>query len=683
MRLDFSVYATEHRNSAVEAEWWLGELEREIERLKEHPKEELMAQRAWDWHLHEMREAATMDHSMLDETLGDPSPAPKVSDFTPINHHGYSDTAPIDSEYDHATIKSTAADKPRAQKRRKIQPSAATTASKPKKAARSKKTKRAKTAAQLDCQDISQSLLRTKPTSSGDGALRAKIRPSFGGIPLEQNLEPHRIGNTPIDFEVEPAPFGLADKCQAAYTNVRGDVVNQATPPTPPKSDEVEAELNYNDQSRDRKSATKHQASPDIDVERPIEENPESDGSIITTDFGAPPSTQTSPPTLQERDFLGMITVDKFEPLDLISDELFELGDMECGDHGGEDEFSIDDDCLEEMMQSMAVPVEEEPVGSHWRPLEFSDDALCIDKQPENDQSHWPGAITGSDGVVMYDEGPTIVMNNIMNGPSSPSWSSQASCILTHATGNAEPDRARTSEGSENCFEDHDLDDSLIDLMINESKGLQVTSPATPAKRPSSPKLKWLSPKTYTPAKSTQILIFPRDDPHIVPVNFNDDALPFIRPPFPKAVRDRSPILGLSNRTVLRICFRIGEALNAAAVASRTNVDAIIELYARVLHSSREVSGGYKQFFQFGDLFTNKPPYLSGTYALWKGVGLWDNDSRELVGDQGRGKMTRVLGRMKRKDPVQGQGPGVEMVVLSIWEVDWEEIGAAKGIVCD
>ena len=656
------------------------ESEREMERLKEYQKEELMAQRAWGWHLHEMRESATIDHSMSDETLGDPYPAPKVSDFTPINHHGYPDTAPIDSEYDNATTKSTAADKPRAQKRRKIQSSAATTASKPKKAARSKKTKRAKTAAQLDCQDISQSLSRTKPTSSGDGALGAKIRPSFGGIPLEQNLEPRRIGKTPVEFEVEPAPFGLADKCQASYTNVRGDVVNQATPP---KRDEVEAELNHNDQSRDQESAAKQQASPDIDVERPIEENSESGGSIITRDFGAPPFTQTSPPTLQEPDSLDTMMVGKLEPLDLISDELFELADIQCGDHGGEDEFSMDDDCLEEMMQSMAVPVEEEPVGSDSRPLEFSDDALCNDKQSENDQSHWPRAIADSDGVVMYDEGPRIVVSDIINVPSSPSRSSQASCILTHATGNAEPDRARTSEGSENCFEDHDLDDSLIDLMINESKRLQVTSPATPAKRPSSPKLQWLSPKTYTPAKSTQILISPRGDPHLMPVNFNGDALPFIRPPFPKAVRDRSPILGLSNRTVLRICFRIGEALNAAAVASRTNVDAIIELYARVVISSREVSGGYKQFFQFGDLFTDKPPYLSGTYTLWKGVGLWDNDSKELVGDQGRGKMTRVLGRMKRMDPVQGQGPGVEMVVLSIWEVDWEEIGAAKGIVCD
>ena len=69
------------------------------------------------------------------------------------------------------------------------------------------------------------------------------------------------------------------------------------------------------------------------------------------------------------------------------------------------------------------------------------------------------------------------------------------------------------------------------------------------------------------------------------------------RPPFSKAVQNRSPILGLTDRTVLRICFRIGEALNAAAVALRENVDAIIEFYARVVSSSREASGGYKQYF--------------------------------------------------------------------------------------
>ena len=592
-----------------------------------------------------MREAATtmMDEPMLHETSEvreGPHPAPTISGFTAINNPRYSDTALICPKHEETAVKSTSADKPRAPKRRKTQPSAATTASKPKKAPSSKKTKRAKTAAQLVCQDISQGLSRTKPTSSGNGALHA---------------------------------------------NVHGKFLNQATPPTPPKSDEVKAVINHNDQSYGQDSAAERQASSNVHVEPSVQRNAESDDGIIIRDFGAPPFTQTSPRTVQKcRGLQGKWLIGEFDPLDSISDDLFDVDDVNRGDYGEQDEFPMDNGCLEEMMQSMAVPAEEEPLSSGWLPRDFSDDSPYIDEQLENDQSHWPGAIPDSDGTFTYDEDAALAVSDIIDVPSSPHLSSQASCILTHVTGNANvnPGRRRTSEVPESCFDDNDLDDGLIDLIVDESKSSQITFPVTPAKRPLSPKLLWLSPKTYTPAKVSPKPVSPTDDPHLVPMNSNSDALPFMRPPFPKAVRDRSPIIGLTNRTVLRICFRIGEALNAAAVASRTNVDSIIELYARVVSSSREASEGYKQSFQFADLFTDKPPYLGGTYTFWKGVDLWDNDSKGLIGEQGRGEMVRVLGRIKRKEPGQGQGPGAEMVILSIWEVDWEDVGVAKGIAC-
>lgn len=647
-------------------------------------KDGMTARRAWGWDLREMREAA-----MMDEPPEDSHPAPTIFGFTPINHPGYSDPVPSHPEPEDAAIKSKSADKPRGPKRRKT--AAATTAAKPRKAASSKKTRKARTVAQSDCLDISQGLSRTKPTSSGDGALPMKAGLCLGETPLAHGLGLQRIGDTSAGLEVKPAAIlkkkeskssGLADKYQAAYANVRANVVNRPTPPTPPKSDEFNAEPSLNDQSHDLDSAIERQASPKFDLETSIQGIPESDGSIIVRDFGAPPFTQTSPSTLQGRDCQGTMTVDEFDPLDSMADDLFEIDHIKSGHHGEKDEFPMNDECLEEMMQSMAVPAEEEPLGPDWQPQDFSDDTLYIDEQLDNDQPHWPGAIPDSDGVVLYEETPTLEPIDIIDVPSSPQLSSQASCVLTHVTGNVNPDRARTSEGSEECFDDNDLDDDLIDLMVDEAKSLQATPPVTAAKRLSSPKLQWLSPRTYTPAKSSQIPVSPTKDPHLVPMNSNGDALPFMRPPFPKAIRDRSPILGLSNRTVLRICFRIGEALNAAAVASRTNIDAIIELYARVLSSSREASGGYKQSFQFGDLFTDKPPYLSATYTFWKGVKPWDHDSKGFVGEHGRGKMARVLGRIKKNEPAKGKGPGVEMAVLSIWEVDWEDIDVAKGITC-
>ena len=59
-------------------------------------------------------------------------------------------------------------------------------------------------------------------------------------------------------------------------------------------------------------------------------------------------------------------------------------------------------------------------------------------------------------------------------------------------------------------------------------------------------------------------------------------------------------------------------------------------------------------------------------------MNLWDVDSKVFVGEKGRGKIARVMGRMKRCE----REKGCEMVILSIWEVDWEEVGIAKGLVC-
>lgn len=471
---------------------------------------------------------------------------------------------------------------------------------------------------------------------------------------------------------------------QADYHDTsQKNVLIEAIPPIPRRSEQVKIELEYNDLSYDQDLTPERQAGPIIDVRPSLDKTLKTDGSIIVRDFGVPPFTQTSPLdsqvcNAQETKLMD----DAFDPLNSASGNALKHDGTKGGEHSRGDEFPIDDECLEEMMRSMPVPAEEEPLGSDWQPQDLSDDTLVDDGQLLNDESHWPGAIPDLDDRILYDEDRTSTASNIIDVPSSPGLSSQASCILAHVTGNANPDRVRTSEGSENCFDDYDLDDGLIDLMVGESQHLQVI-PETSVKRPVSPKLKWLPPKNYTPAKSSQLPASSHHDPpQRLRMDSNSDVLPFVRPPFPSPVRDRSPILGLTSRTVLRVCFRIGEGLNAAAVASRTNVDAIVELYARIVSSSREANGGYKQHFQFGDLYTDKPPYLSGLYTLWKGVGLWDNDSKELAGERGRGKMVRVLGRIKKKEPRHEKEPGVEMIVLSIWEVDWEDIGVAKGIAC-
>ena len=168
--------------------------------------------------------------------------------------------------------------------------------------------------------------------------------------------------------------------------------------------------------------------------------------------------------------------------------------------------------------------------------------------------------------------------------------------------------------------------------------------------------------------------------PHVIPFDKAGNAIPFARPTFPSPLQDRSPIPGLISRPCLRTCFRIGEALNAFASTSRSNIDAVVELYALVLASHRE---GYKQFFHLGDLFTpTKPPYLNGIFGLWRSNRLWDADSKPLLTDartEGaeRKKMCRVVGRMKRNEKME-----VEMMILSVWECSWEDVQVVKGVIC-
>lgn len=151
---------------------------------------------------------------------------------------------------------------------------------------------------------------------------------------------------------------------------------------------------------------------------------------------------------------------------------------------------------------------------------------------------------------------------------------------------------------------------------------------------------------------------------------------PFARPPFPTAnVAARSPVTGLSSNMLLRTCFRIGEALSQASLCTRDNQDAFTELFARVTFSSREADGK-KQNFQFGDIFHNKPPFISGVLEKYASSDLQKTESFELITvDQEKredelGQMVRVLGRVKRVI----QGRGYSMDIVNIRKTDWEEV---------
>ncbi|KAL9009071.1 MAG: hypothetical protein Q9173_005869 [Seirophora scorigena] len=246
----------------------------------------------------------------------------------------------------------------------------------------------------------------------------------------------------------------------------------------------------------------------------------------------------------------------------------------------------------------------------------------------------------------------------------------------------------------EDTYNDEDLEAGLLCLENLQSAQVPPSSPLLLPKQEGTTELRWVlsnsvspavspvnptplskSPSGSPPARSPALAFTthpskPKDVPWKVSFDEAGHPVPFVRCPYPALVRDRSPVIGLSSSTFLRTCFRVGEALNAGGTAIRTKTDAVIELYARVAHSERP-PGSLKQQFQFADIFCpDKPPFLKGTYGLWKGVELWDLDSKVFLGEKGKGKMARVVGRMVRDEKTRG----LELSMLSVWEADWEDV---------
>lgn len=151
---------------------------------------------------------------------------------------------------------------------------------------------------------------------------------------------------------------------------------------------------------------------------------------------------------------------------------------------------------------------------------------------------------------------------------------------------------------------------------------------------------------------------------------------PFARPDFPSLIRDRSPVVGLSPQTFLRVCFRVAEMLKEGARRNALQENAIIELFARVTHSSRE-SGTSEQHFQFADLWHDRPPFPSGLLANYRTPDLLQTESKVFIG-AGEAKMARCFGRLKRDAQ---SSTGWLLDIISIRTTDWEEIRWTKRIV--
>ncbi|KAK3492920.1 uncharacterized protein B0T23DRAFT_152867 [Neurospora hispaniola] len=152
---------------------------------------------------------------------------------------------------------------------------------------------------------------------------------------------------------------------------------------------------------------------------------------------------------------------------------------------------------------------------------------------------------------------------------------------------------------------------------------------------------------------------------------------PFARPPFRSPLRNKSPVEGLLNTTVLRTCFRLDSVFKEVTQCFREDQEVTFELFARVSYSSRE-KGSRVQHFQLIDLFEEQPPHLSGVLTRWKNDSLVEKEASRFL-DVPNNKMCRCMCRpRKAKKPEIGW----DLEVLRIRVTDWHEIESVRSVVC-
>lgn len=214
----------------------------------------------------------------------------------------------------------------------------------------------------------------------------------------------------------------------------------------------------------------------------------------------------------------------------------------------------------------------------------------------------------------------------------------------------------------------------------------------------SSPSLECASLPAFKPPLPKSVELITQQSSSVIPAQ----PKPFIRGPFPSPVLMSSPICGLVSRP-LRICFRIGQAIQALNLA---NSQITLELYAIVASSSilSSISGSQVlrvQEFKFVDLFfPDRPPHLSGSWKTWDqnavvkadssafldfngGNWVWDRDHGEEP------RMARVIARLDdlpvsgRPAPAPSDQLERRLTILSIWRTDWTEVELAKKLVSE
>lgn len=653
-------------------------------------------ERAWAWDMSEMKAASGFNQQDPD-TLQDDGVAwePSISGFTPVNQRA-SDTTT--SSYTSNSSEVTTADSKtkssRSVKRRKIEQNKLVAPNqKPKRstaAPRQAKISKASKGDKRRCRDISHALNVTKP-----GILPPKPSSGYGGQMESMLVSELRTSNgfsnasCPTSKGIDPLEHcdyaGLGQSYQAAF---KGQCDSKSISDDPYAG--IGSRCTMAGQSAGSTSdsgPSREKAFSDILSGYPASSGYDETPTALVEDGFRPAEPGRS---VTENPVINSCAESRRSSPNL-TDELDESNAFLF--------TAIEDTAFKKTNRAQAISSSPKPVVQVQNPCpaEFSLDVQAPLRPDAAQAPHVDSFTTfpsDEKTVSLIDEEDEIFIN--IDDFLSDDTFDEVLGSMNERVEKATPKPA--IQILEDPFQDDSLDAEFMNLDPNTPERTHGQSPPFTQRTPTAPKLQWMPPTSYTPSKrsspsslSTSPISpttpMPKPPPlaerslnvaaHIVPTK-DGRPVPFVRLSFPKPLLPRSPIMGVSQTVVLRTCFRIGEALNAASVALRNSTDAIVELYCRVKYSDRELTA-YKQLFELVDLFTpDKGPSLDGQYAIWKGVDLWEYDSRQFLAQGGRGKKARVIGRIKRGKKNEGWVMGI----LSVWQVDWEDIGIAKGVVC-
>ncbi|KKY20470.1 putative sequence orphan [Phaeomoniella chlamydospora] len=201
------------------------------------------------------------------------------------------------------------------------------------------------------------------------------------------------------------------------------------------------------------------------------------------------------------------------------------------------------------------------------------------------------------------------------------------------------------------------------------------------------PKMKQSTRSPPSPIINSASAIDLTQSPHKTLRSDSGQPNPFVRAAFPAASAPSPLVPNLNPYRRILACFRMADLLRSSATSNAP----MLEVFASVTSSRRHED---KQYFTFSDLFfPSRPPEVHGSYTGWKGVDLYEDDTKPFLEAKPNAVVLcrAICILLKKSSPVPGPATGdmfriahttdLHLKVLNIWPATWDDVEYTRGMV--